>query len=784
MHDERFAREKLFANFENIPDITFDGSEDHALFTMVHPELSRPKPVSETGFRELDLSPVSSTLAALQQSLRLASAKYEYGRTSGHDWNRYLRFSGDRLRRVQRGSYRITSSDHVKPTTVADGGVINATREVAQNWFHKILVPSFLNPGKEARHFVLGDRGSGKSTLLKYLITMNWSELVKKRVIFSRFEFMKFVTSWNGGAGEEKTKERLDEYVSYILLRDYMLFSSYTLVDGNKWVRHDVGDFSGKPQIQATLNAAKARFHGWQSGTLSMVQLVDLFHAAASPDKLEARLLQRVPLEVRIALLSLCQEKYQIALVLDGLDHVAMEDSVFRTERKRILDYLGKNINAVTSFGANDGQQVRIRTHIVVVMRENTPFLSNEPNLCDVEVHRKSRHRVGKIDTRVAIYNLLQRSMDIDAGVQSKDAAVQRRVQLLMRAIDIVMGLVSRSVRAQRRPRLVFDIFCGDLRSIFRFVERLFAWAVIEGIQQGLFVESRQGTIDSLLSEMTGPIAFENLNKKKYRVIEVLLLGGAPWFENAIRIDRKDEFAEAIGLNLGQGTWHENERHWGFIDNIFNYHDVADFDGVRRPQFLTKLFVLRLVEKTELSSDQLRLQLSTKAKIELSGVELYQMLIKLLRTQMIAARISDGKVLFSATAKGEFVANYLFCNMVYLEHVFHQALFPTVMVRNISDWRRDAGVSEWVARSIRNSFVLLAYVKFVEARSVKLADRLRVFETCRVQVLATLHRILSEGSEDADLGRKAIRLIDNTLSNWERSGILSARKVRSASRQK
>ena len=94
--------------------------------------------------------------------------------------------------------------------------------------------------------------------------------------------------------------------------------------------------------------------------------------------------------------------------------------------------------------------------------------------------------------------------------------------------------------------------------------------------------------------------------------------------------------------------------------------------------------------------------------------------------------------------------------MSYLEHVFHRTLFPKQLIANIHDERRDSSVFNWTVASIRNSFVFLSYLNFVEANPAGgriVPGALRLFPRAADRVASTVERILRQqnrkGGEDA-----------------------------------
>jgi hypothetical protein len=201
------------------------------------PKLERPEPIIATfrarvqarrrGHESEELTLVPPGAQKILAALKKGTQKLEYGKTSKQDWTDYLRFAADTLH-VQRGRggarhYRIVEESEPRWT---EGKPINLTRATAQDWFLNHLIPS-LRENKSSRHYITGDPGCGKSTLMKYLINSNYEHLRKEGVVFCRFEFMKFMTRRFLNRGT--IQRQLDEYLSFILLRDLVTNLFFTL---------------------------------------------------------------------------------------------------------------------------------------------------------------------------------------------------------------------------------------------------------------------------------------------------------------------------------------------------------------------------------------------------------------------------------------------------------------------------------------------------------------------------------------------------------------------------
>jgi len=254
-----------------------------------------------------------------------------------------------------------------------------------------------------------------------------------------------------------------------------------------------------------------------------------------------------------------------------------------------------------------------------------------------------------------------------------------------------------------------------------------------------------------------------------------------------------------MGAHGDDLVFKDNVYFTGLVDNIFNYHVRSHANRGELHAFLEKLRILQCLGKKSLTEAELE-----DALFEHFGyrsIDLSEALIIMMRVQLIkVSKTSDG-LLLTATSKGEVVFSHLSRTLAYLEHVFHRTLFPEVLIRSVADERRDAGqgsIDRWTACSIRNAFILLAYLNSVEDhaanRKVVSATR-RIFGPTRDGVVHSIDRILKPRerkrahqnvlsvsiaddkvfAEEDGVASEALKLIQATVKHWQGEGCLDRR---------
>jgi hypothetical protein len=782
-------RTRVMELFRNLPGLNFLQPAILQL-NYAEPGLQRPSEIYEAFQERKANRRLHPTLQKLFDCLRHGVSKLEYGRTSDATWNKYFRFAADHLSSDPHGNYTISTN-----ASEAQQGSVNITRARAEAWFRDELVQMLVDTPR-THVFLIGDPGAGKSTLMKFLINTNSDFLRTKRTIFSRFEFLKFYYRWFKGLDSIRTQ--LTDYITFILLRDILYSQAFARTSDTASVRTQVGPFSDLKSIAATLRVASKQFtedEQWINRSATTIS------DALGKDGIDFPTLRRVPLLVRIFIIQHFARSMQFALVLDGLDCISIEDQHFDTERVDILRYIMRNRTRLTDFGVIGEFPATVDTALAFVMRENTFFLYRNPDITDVKIYDQITFRVQKIDPRTAIYNAVTRA--VDRWAYLCDANEQRKRELVhavMKSIFMTLGFLNHAIGAGHKPYYILQLFEGNIRLLFTFLERLLEWFIEDGLRGGELSMERLDDIDKVLNVMIGPGGFRILRQRSYRIIELLLFAGIPWFENAIVTRTQSSFAVSVSPETERRTniFRENEFHTGFVDNIFNYHVHSHDNDRDRHSLLEKIRIIQLLRGKRLTSQGVERELLQRLGYKSPDIDVT--LAILVRTQMLhAVVIQNDDIYLSATERGVLVIDYLCRTMSYLEHVFHRTLFPEPLVRNISDTARTTDIDVWTAVSIRNVFIFLAYLYHVEenrARSKPVPESLRIFASTHQRVLLSLDRILADPvelkprafatpqQEEAaakikkrreQVAKEALRLIRNLLNYWDRTGCTLSR---------
>jgi hypothetical protein len=646
---------------------------------------------------------------------------------------------------------------------------------------------------------------------MKYLINSNFEFLRSNKTIFSRFEFLKFRYHWCTDVDFEKSdsiilvrllRKGLAEYISFIVLRDALWSRAYIEHEDGKRARAlDVAHL--KKIVADALNSL--------SPTEKEVQyIVAELDRALNEERIDFSFLKSVPYEFRVLVARQLLNGFSLILVMDGLDCITIEDSKFDSERSQILDLIMKHRTTLTTFEfevtdnfhpVTNYMSISIDSSSVFVMRENTFYLHENGLKNEVAMMKAQLFRVGAIDPQVAIYNVIMRISQVWA--ERSCATDEERIEiakLLVRSTLLALRFINRAVGTGQPREFILGLFCGNLRALFQFLSRLLRWLIEDAIRDGLLRLTPSTTVRDIFSAMTGTPGLEVLRRKSYRIVEILLFSDVPWFENQVAIANQSSAArEFIGQR--KTPFRDNEHFSGVVDNIFNYHSLKYVRSNDRHGLLEKIRIIQLLSNDSKTSDQLEEQLFLRIGYE--SARIIDSLTILTRSQLIVVSISGGELYFSATERGKILVQYLGRNLSYLEHVFHRTLFPKALIDKIEDDRRTKDVDHWTASSIRNAFIFLTYLKFVEnndANGKSVPGTLRIFEDTRGRVAQSIRKILysSDGAnrrfdpspDRADarresnsdhrqqIIRRALRMIENTLNDWEQAGCLASGKGR------
>jgi hypothetical protein len=789
--DPEFARDQLLAHFSTLPALRFDPRRFPEV-AYAEPKLIRPRELFNANRPHPDLHP---GLAELFKCFQLGSEKLQYGRTDRRAWDTYFRFGSDRLvaNRRRKGSYSI----HAAPDGMSK--FVNDNRALAFKWFRTQLVP-LLSSNPQSHAYLLGDPGSGKSTLMKYLINTSFTFLREASTIMSRFEFLKFRYNWcndidfRSDDAQVQVRRKLSEYISFIILRDVLWARSYVEDDDGRRARA-FDSASLRNAVAVALRSLSPSAHEIQK----IAQSIDDSLGQTNMDYLALR---SVPHEFRVLIAKQLAGGFALILVLDGLDCISMEDSDFESVRSKVLDLIMRNRTNLTTFDFEFrntfgavvySQSVAIASSVLFVMRESTFYLHEDGLKHEVSMAKPPLFRVGPIDPEAAIYNVVNRATEIWAS-RSRVSDTERHevLYLLVRATFLALRFINRAVGAQRPNNHILGIFCGNVRILFQFMARLLRWFLDDAIREGLLRLTPETTVRDIFVTMTGAAGLEVLRRRSYRVVEILLFSDVPWFENQVSINQISSYARRR-MKEHDSRFQDNGSFSGVVDNIFNYHSLRYARSDDQHCLLEKIRIVQILEDGALTSDELAAALYRR--LGYVSPNLHDTLTILVRTQMIRVSV-QADIYFSPTSRGQTIVQDLARNLAYLEHVFHRTLFPSMLIDKIEDERRMRDVHQWTTVSIRNAFIFLSYLKFVEsndANGKSVPGLFRIFDDTRNRVVKSIRRILYAGdglsarldlTEDKSdarraaerrilITRRALRMIENTINEWEQAGCLA-----------
>jgi hypothetical protein len=787
------VREEIVWHLRHLPTLHFQ-SFAHGELALRQPDLHR-RPEEYVAFkgRVSEASP-HPALEVFVKALEEGVRPLDYTDTTPEQWREYFRFACDRFVPGAGGRYRIESV----PDAVS-GDYVNLTAERARNWFRDTLIPLVRRPDGPSA-YLLGDPGAGKSTLLKYLINNERPFIEERNVVFSRFEFLKFLRS---GPPDQPLERKREQYVSYILLRD-LLWSSHAyehLADGpsrltlpaarlERWVDDAIAEYDFLEPLRArTLQALKA---------------------ALEPDSINFRELRNVPADVRPALVKQLAKGKTLAIIVDGLDCLSLEDRDFNSERFRALRFimdsrprlahLSVGLALLDDKGGEVHVPVTLAAGTLFVMRDNTFFHFEKRLRDDIDTDEElAIYRVHEISPHAAMYNVILRAVRHWArSPQGDPERVEEVAARLTKATLNLLRFINRALRTGHSHRYVLGLFGGSMRSLFDFMEAVLRWFVEDSLREGALKLTAASTADDVLDFIAGAAGRSVIHRRSYRILETLMFIGLPWYENRVSIKRRSGFAqkylseENLGIAPGY-IFQDNENFCGVVDNIYNYHATKHAAHMDDHCFVEKARVVQLLrDHGAMNSDQLEELLLEELGYE--SPDLHTSLTILIRGGMVKATVVQGDILLSASDRGRIVVDHFCKTMAYLEHVFHRTLFPEPLVRTLSDLPRREGVDDWTAASIRNAFAMLAYLNAVEtneARGRRVRKTKLISDDVREEIIKSISRILRDlvlpegevvlGSRRTaaavirrSVAYKALTMIQNLISDWELAGVATA----------
>ena len=789
------SRDKLIAVFQQLPRLTFPKNlmplkEDFPALSHAR----KPRKKSSKSFKisepALPSKPITQKpIEAFSAAVEKASVKMEFGKTTLEEWHTNLIFAGDRVSDTNTHE-RMPGQAKGWP----DGSAVNLSKDCANDWFNNTFCARVItgSPHKHS-HALLGTRGCGKSTLLKYLIYENFSENCQKNLIFSRFELYKFQTGSWSNLGRE-SNAALANYISFIHARDTVMATVCEIAPQGgfraKWPYSDKTGFEKNvAKLWRKLKGKAKQLHLPQDA-LTFEDFEEVIHAATVGNKELMDTLRGLSFEFREVIVATLAASKTIVTIFDGLDSLRLEDAFEETQQWKLVKRIIRNrsVHASHPFLIKSG--IALNTDSIVVMRKNTAaFLEIGDELTDDQQFQSVYH-VASLDGLASILAIAQRSGRLlpEANSWSEDEWKAYNSQFITIVQRTVLAIF-REHGAQTPSQVVYELFDGDLRELFRFVRIVIDWTVPQMLRQKLFdTEDYWTSVRKLTAAMASERGQTLLSRRSYRIVELLLFPDGWWFENSM-VEKKTK-GLVHGKKKARTIENPERSEDSVVDNILNYLSSGNLKSPDEHSLLEKIRVLQLTKDVAVEEEELVRQLRERFGYEVPD---FSKLIKfMMKTDLIVADYHPGRnedlLYLKATPRGRLCIDSLLSNLAYLEHVFHRTLLPEILHKTVTDVPRSNDLFRWITQSIRNAYILLCYIKYVEdnpANGVAVANELKITPEIQTRVLESFRRMTqrmvlppSHDDEDptGDLDMEAVcetawSLIHDTIAQWKVDGI-------------
>ena len=767
-------RKLLLQKFQDFPALN---NRRLAASSFQFPKRTDPRSASHRGRSEADtttalrpgMSRSSGAISDLREALNQASAKTKFGETSLDQWQNIMQFAGSTIRRraeEQRFEIIENGAPHWH-----DRDSVNLNANSASDWFNRVLLAR-IQEGAPYRHChaILGDQGCGKSTLIKYLMSKNAEQIRKRKIVFSRFEFLKFWSEWRDQG--QDIHERLSAYMSFIHLRDLVLDNFFVFVDGNKYVLKFEYKLAKRRGEEIERIAKDIRVHRNMFGIAQDDEQIFLTVAncVAEAERGNHELmtyLKALPHDQRMAMIGALWDEKCVVTIFDGMDSLRIEDAFQETEQWQAVKEIISTRSALSTPTRIRQQGVALENDSIIVIRKSTAALLEYSSTNFDQLGLQYYYNVASINSRAAMVSVIRRSLEDLSIYAESPEIVERDTFRLMKVVQRTMLAIGRSEGGSALAEDIYNLFDGNLRDLFAFVAATIDWSCTQMLRSG-FLESKNyfGSVPTLIEALSSSRGNDFLASKSYRVIEQILLGEGGSFENAAAVvTTKDTL-----LQSGKGGDHirSNPDHYGQIDNIFNYLNVGVSSVVDQHTLLEKVRLAQLLWNKALPQHQISEEM--RKLFGYSPWNERMLLVLMLKTGFLSVDITRSALEFSAnlraTSKAKLCINSLIGNLAYIENVFHRTLFPAILIDHISDNVRDVNSIEWAIVSIRNAYVFLTYFRHIErnaANGVSVPQSLCLFDRVRRRLVASLDRMTKalerpdDEARDAGLSERAIR---------------------------
>lgn len=691
------------------------------------------------------------TYGIFEDLFEFATRKHRFDQPDHDDWSTFVQFPNARLVRRRDGNYVIQEG----APKLSDRSV-NPSRKHCDTWFTEKMLASIVRARAATATFVTGQPGSGKSTLFKGLLNRHRTLLKDSNIIATRFESLKFDSYRKSWGARLPLSTVLKDYIERLLLRDIVYYLGYNHSADGQATRTQAGQLSDN-RIQALLDE--------ESIAPESVRQDDAFLIRESMHRhdVDVQKLWKIDGKNREALVTYFAKHFKFCIVFDGLDYFTLAHRRFDEDGYLALQTL---IESFVLHGAQnpvrDGVALPFDVHSIFVLRESTYSTLVTDRLNPIRLAEISKWEVAPVIPRVALFNAIRRGVTqisrARGGAASPfDAEVAQR---LMAAVDGLILFVNRELGlAGGKSRDFFELFHGDMRQCYSFIGRVLSW-IVKLERKRLLDEDRKLSLREAANILSEETLIKTLRQRGYRLVEFLLCSEGWHYENSVFFIQGD--AGDILAGRPSGKLQINSTSDACLDNIFNYHVSSHPSHLDAHCLLEKLRILQIIDRSPPAAGarKIRAQCLTTLGYEIGSEEhLASTLAILLHAGYIDVRSTPAELLFSTSRKGKFLMERLLRQQVYLEHVFHQTLFPERLIKNVNDTPRHKDWESWTVASIINCFILLVYIKNVEenpASGIHPPKEVRITERMQESLIGSISKILRQNAKELKADRSTI----------------------------
>jgi len=559
-------------HLRNVPMLKFREDRPTQL-RLVYPRLQSPQYPATQRIPE-----------AFREFFHLASRKHRYDNPYRSDWDNFVAFANDGIE-IDEGAVQQIQSEPV------DGErFVNASRDTARQWLENDLIPILQQSRSRKTIFVTGKPGSGKSTFFKYLLNKYNTELAKAKIICSRFESVKFRDFHTvDPSGKTLTLvARLEDYIYHVLLRDIIhTLAYYSTPIGRK--RSELGFFASS-QIDATFEQAVP------NEVATREKDKNLLIEALSEHSFSPQLLRSLGLDTKKFLVGYFAERVKLCLVVDGLDFVTLAHKEMDPQTYEILTVL---INTFALAGAtavaaqgNARLAIPFDLHALFVLRNSTFKVAFEARANEMVQASTHRWEIAPVDYRTLIHLAVRRGL-VELS-RTRRLRIANDVDSLSNKLTIatlsILGAVERQA-SRRVSANAMQLFNGNYRHCFEFLERLFAWLLrLARVEE--VIDDVEPPFRNAIEFIASDEPLRLIRQRGYRMLEFLLFHEGWSFENALSlVGRYDEYF--MPGTPTAGRLKINTQCSGYIDNLFNYHIERHAEHPDDHCFLEKIRILQ-----------------------------------------------------------------------------------------------------------------------------------------------------------------------------------------------